>query len=289
MKRLLLIMMVFGFAGQSWGQVEIKDKTIYIDAGSKVKSFETVLDFKKKKDFDNDIDRKKPNTYTLFYRNPNNYIISIKRKANMSAPLDIDKTSENNKSQNAEEHLIGTITFQRNTEYVFTIKGMKSDDEEIEHVYKIKTQTDWSWTTTFGANAVFYTNHNKFVSQKTESGEYSVVNINDKKNMDLMPSVMFTFQNNQMNFSPGITGGLGFNLQELAVFFGGSLGFGQNIILTGGVAVHKQNRPNTNFYEGQIIDSEITTDMLNEKQYRVNPFIGLSFRLNKNPFKETTE
>lgn len=288
MRTLILALFALMVSGGAWGQVEIKDKKIYIDASSKVKSFETVIDFKKKRDFDNDADKKKPNTYTLFYRNPDNYSISINRNANMSAPLDIDTTSELNIDLNTDEQSICTITFQRNTEYVFTIKGT-DNGEEIDHVYKIKTLTDWSWTTTFGANTIFYTNRNKFVSQKTESGDHSVVSVNDKNSMDLMPSVMFTFQNNQKSFSPGITGGLGFNLQELAVFFGGSLGFGQNIILTGGVAVHKQSRPNTNFHEGQIIDSEITTDMLNEKQYRVNPFIGLSFRLNKNPFKGETE
>lgn len=207
MRTILLALFVLLVSGGVQGQVEIKDKKIYIDASSKVKSFETVIDFKKEKDFNNDDDRKKPNTYTLFYRNPNNYTISIKRKANMSAPLDIDKTFETNENFDSDDKPIGRITFQRNTEYVFTIKGTVNA-EEIEHVYKIKTQTDWSWTTTFGANAIFYTNRNKFVSQKTESGEHSVASINDKNSMDLIPSVMFTFQNNQKNFSPGITGGL---------------------------------------------------------------------------------
>jgi hypothetical protein len=95
---------------------------------------------------------------------------------------------------------------------------------------------------------------------------------------------MFTFINNQRNFSPGFTGGLGFDFEELSVFAGGALGIGQNIILMAGIAVHKQNRPNTDYTVGQTIDSSVTSDNLNKMQYRVNPFVGISFRFDKNPF-----
>lgn len=107
--------------------------------------------------------------------------------------------------------------------------------------------------------------------------------------MVLMPTIMFTFLNNHKSISPGFTGGLGVNFEEISVFTGLSLGIGQNIILTGGVGIHKQMRPNSEYYLGQTIDSSVTNENLNESQYRVNPFLGISFRLDKNPFGKKTE
>ena len=127
-------------------------------------------------------------------------------------------------------------------------------------------------------------NRSKFVSKET-NGSYSVAEIQDRKSMELMPAIMFTLMNKQENFSFGYTGGIGFNFEELALFTGLSLGIGQNIVLTGGVAVHKQHRPNADYSIGQVIENTVTSDDLNQKQYRFNPFLGLSFRLDSNPFK----
>lgn len=60
-------------------------------------------------------------------------------------------------------------------------------------------------------------------------------------------------------------------------------------MLTGGFAVNKQLRPNPNYSVGQVIDSTITNENLNVSQYRFNPFVGLTFRLNKNPFAKKEE
>ncbi|MGA9211282.1 hypothetical protein [Kaistella sp.] len=296
MKTIILALLALMVSGVMWGQVKIEDKKIYLDADSKVKFFETVIEYKEKKKMkckfknvnENAIVVKKDqNTYALFLKNSNNHSISIKRNANMPEPLQVN-VLKNSTDTNFIPPIftqIDSITFQRNTEYTFTVKGIENNTE-IERVYKIKTQTNKNWSATFGANAIFYINRDKFISKKTDNDTtHHVVKVQDRNSMDLMPAVMFTFMNNQKDFSVGTSAGLGFNLEELAAFGGVSLGIGQNLILTGGIAVHMQNRPNNNFHEGQIIDSAITTDMLNEKQYRVNPFVSLSFRFNKNPFK----
>ncbi|MGE8512930.1 MAG: hypothetical protein ACN6N7_09550 [Chryseobacterium culicis] len=271
-KNLLLSLLCSGLA---FGQVTIKEKKIIINADSDAKSFETVIEYFKK-------DSSK-NNYDIFAINPKGYSISLKKDATMQPVLQIDKAKSDSLHKSSTEEKIGEITFKRNTELTITVNT--TDKDPKERVYKVKTQTDWRWTTTFGANAIFYTNRNKFISQ-TDSGLQKVTEVQSNKTMELMPTVMFNFMDYQNTFSYGFTGGLGINFEEIAVFVGPSIGIGQNIILTAGVGVHKQAIPNSNYSVGQTIDSSVTNDNLNESQYRVNPFIGISFRLDKNPFKK---
>ncbi len=271
MKTLLhhLVVPLLLCTGVAWGQVKIQENDIILNADSGVKNFETQIEYEKN------------NCYTVTIKNLNDKSISIKKNATMLPVLTMGTENETPLTSN-DETILKKICFKRNTEYTFTIT---SDEEPKERIYKIKTKTDWSWTTTFGANAIFYTHRNKYISQKTDDGMQEVVEIQDRKQMELMPAVMFTFINNHTNIQYGFTGGLGINFEEIAIFTGISLGIGQNIILTGGIGIHKQTRPNSNYSIGQTIESTITNDNLNESQYRVNPFLGISFRLDKNPFK----
>lgn len=276
MKKLILLLIFFGFAVQSWGQVDIKNDSIFIKANSDMENFETQIEYQKNK------------CYKVIIENTFGKNVSIKKNATMLPILSTEPKVEREKNDTiiVENIKLENICFKRNTEYVFIIT---STEDPKEKTYKIKTQTDWSWSTTFGANTIFFTNRNRFITHKTEDGSSAVTQIEDGKNMDLMPTIMFTFLNNHKSISPGFTGGLGVNFEEISVFTGLSLGIGQNIILTGGVGIHKQMRPNSEYYLGQTIDSSVTNENLNESQYRVNPFLGISFRLDKNPFGKKTE
>jgi len=216
--------------------------------------------------------------YELFIPSSQLKSLIIKKNAIEYEPLKMEKDKKNDsiKSAYRESDAIAELIFRSNTQYILYV-GVTG--EEKVRKYIIKSESDWKWTTSFGANAVFLTNRSRFTSVNN-----AVAENRDGKMMDLTPSIMFTFINNQRNFSPGFTGGLGFDFEELSVFAGGALGIGQNIILMAGIAVHKQNRPNTDYTVGQTIDSSVTSDNLNKMQYRVNPFVGISFRFDKNPF-----
>jgi hypothetical protein len=213
--------------------------------------------------------------YELYIPSSQLKSLIIRKQAIKYESLKMQKKDSSNKL-NGNSNVIEKLVFRSNTQYILYI-GVTGNDKIRKYI--IKSESDWKWTTSFGANAVFLTNRSRFTSL-----DNTVVQNKDGKMMELMPSIMFTFMNNQRNFSPGFTGGLGFNFEELSVFAGGALGIGQNIILTAGIAVHKQNRPNTDYVVGQAIDSSVTSDDLNKMQYRVNPFVGISFRFDKNPF-----
>ncbi|MGC5743105.1 hypothetical protein [Chryseobacterium sp. NFX27] len=253
-------------------KVEVKDTgengkkvngTITIDLSVKVDSIEIPVE---------------KGNYELFIPSSQLKSLVIKKEAIEYKQLKMEgeEKRDTTKSTYRESDAIAELIFRSNTQYILYV-GVTG--EEKVRKYIIKSESDWKWTTSFGANVVFLTNRSRFTSVNN-----AVAENRDGKMMDLTPSIMFTFINNQRNFSPGFTGGLGFDFEELSVFAGGALGIGQNIILMAGIAVHKQNRPNTDYTVGQTIDSSVTSDNLNKMQYRVNPFVGISFRFDKNPF-----
>lgn len=277
MKAKLLLLSFLVFTGTVSAQVDFncENQKITINAATPI-NFEHEIDFETCR---TDKTSKKAITFYFEISLPDGYSISIKRNAYKQEPLAYD-----NLVKGIKQHT-GTLTFDRNTEYEITITA--SDD--VKKVYKIRTKTSSNWTTTFGANAIFFSNRNVFISQKNND-THTVAEIQDRKQMDVLPVIMFTFlDNSKGNFNVGFSGGFGTNFQEIAIYTGLTLGIGQNVMLTGGVAVNKQVRPNSNYSVGQIIDSTITNDNLNVSEYRFNPFVGLTFRLNKNPFANKEE
>jgi hypothetical protein len=283
MKKYLITILLFGWMGVVWGQVVIdySNKSIKVIAKSPV-NYESEIDYNvNKKSEDKGVNYKVSFAYEIIV--PYNFNVSISKNAVLQpilsspAPLiGLDSTS----------FFKGTMVFDRNTEYLVKITDAHGDNEKV---YKFRTKSNWSWTTTFGANAIFFTNRNKFISKVNNENKQIVAEVQDKKQMEFMPAIMFTFMNNHKDVSFGFTGALGVNLEEIAVFTGLSVGVGQNIILTAGAAGHKQMRPKPEYYLGQVIDSSTTTDNLNESQYRFNPFVGISFRIAKNPFGKKSE
>lgn len=247
--------------GKMSGTGENGKGTITIDLSAEIDSLEILVE---------------KGNYKLYIPSSQLKSLIIKKKAIEYEPLKIEKQKASAEALYDESYAITNLVFRSNTQYILYI-GVTGEDKIRKYI--IKGESDWKWTTSFGANAVFLTSRSRFTSL-----DNTVVQNKDGEMMELMPSIMFTFMNNQRNFSPGFTGGLGFNFEELSVFAGGALGIGQNIILTAGIAVHKQNRPNTDYVVGQAIDSSVTSDNLNKMQYRVNPFVGISFRFDKNPF-----
>lgn len=264
MKTKIVLLFLLGWVGIVSGQITVDNSLITIDLEQKIDSVEVFI--KRGKYF-----LQTKGSYKSF---------SIKKNAVLYGKLSTDSLKE---KKNPEKSKQTELKFGSNTKY--TILTTHDNDPKIRK-YILKSQSDWSWSMTFGANAIIYTNRSKFISQKGDDGNLKVSQVQDKKQLELMPSIMFTFIDNHENFSPGFTGGIGVNFEEISVFLGPSLGIGQNIILTGGIGVHKQTRPNSNYFVGQTIDSAVTNDNLNESQYRINPFIGISFRLDKNPFKK---
>jgi len=251
MKTKLLIIVLLSFTDVVWGQVSIGEDTIQIELDASAESIETIVNQGK---------------YNLTFKGKYKSLV-IEKNAVLRDHLSMEESenpsADSTKSQESLKvsELKQPLKFGRNTEYI--IKVIPEGENATEKTYKLYSKSNWEWLTTFGVNSILYLNRNKFVSQEAE-GVHTVQEISDRKSMDIAPSIMFTFMNTHYDFSFGFTGGLGFDFQNIAAFSGLSVGIGQNFILTGGGAINKQSRPNSDDYIGQGIDSSGTSDNLND-------------------------
>lgn len=257
----------FGKTSQEFvdvNNVMIKDKTIKINFEATTESFETQIE---------------EGDYMLVFEGLYKSI-SIKRNANLSSKLSMGESSLIAKEQKEDRNILNIpLKFDKNT--VYTIAIITNDD--VTKTYKFYTKSNWEWITTFGVNSTIFSNRAKFIPRQIND-TLRVVKIKSSSQMNVVPSIMFTFMNTQKDHAFGITAGLGFDFDNITAFTGISYGIGNNIVLTGGVSLTSQVVPNSDFIENQIIESSISTDILNNDYYRLNPFIGISYRFDKNPF-----
>jgi hypothetical protein len=78
-------------------------------------------------------------------------------------------------------------------------------------------------------------------------------------------------------------GGLGFDMHNAVVFLGMSITYNENITIAAGAVAHRLRQLNGKYSEGGRILEDLDDEQLHEEVYRINPFIGLSFRFSDNP------
>jgi hypothetical protein len=175
------------------------------------------------------------------------------------------------------------LNFKDNTRYTFLIKIEKNGVIQ-NRSYVIKSQSTWSWSSTFGINSIFLLNNDTYKTLSNDT-QFQIIEDNGQDIIEYVPSIMFTFMDKSKNVSFGVSGGLGFDLEQISVFTGLSLGVGKNLIITGGVAFHNQESLDSKYSVNMTVDSALRFEDLHTRYYRFNPFISLSLRLDKSPFK----
>lgn len=208
----------------------------------------------------------------------------------LEIPSDIHEVSREEKDKP-----IGNYYLKKNEKLTIEIKAYSNanGNEKLEnnYIYVYKTEKRGEWITTFGFNFIYLTNNNTYFSEANSDGTFSIKEGQNKEKFVYQPSLMFTWVNKNNwgksgNWKNGLSGGIGYNFKSsLSVFVGGSVLYNENITLTLGLAIHNQKRLSSKYMEGDIINENLDFDQLHSDYIRVNPFISLSFRLDKNPFK----
>ncbi|HEX2202360.1 MAG TPA: hypothetical protein VHG91_03640 [Longimicrobium sp.] len=106
-------------------------------------------------------------------------------------------------------------------------------------------------------------------------------------NYDFIPSLLFTWlpsAGRYRDWNWGLTGGLGYDLTQTALFAGIAGTYNENITLTAGLAIHEQPRLAPQFTPGEVLKEDLDAAALHEDRYGPNVFFGLSFRLDRTPF-----
>nr|WP_321227628.1 hypothetical protein [uncultured Psychroserpens sp.] len=157
--------------------------------------------------------------------------------------------------------------------------------------YKYETRARGQWRTTFGFNFIYNTNQDTYFSKENEDNTYNITEGTNRKKFDYHPTLMFTWLPNNYirgnrNWQYGLSGGIGYDFDSsLSVFVGPSIIYNENITISIGGAFHNQKRLLSQYTNNQVINENLTFDQLHEAYIRFNPFVSISFRLDKNPFK----
>ena len=86
----------------------------------------------------------------------------------------------------------------------------------------------------------------------------------------------------------GLNAGLGFgtnsDTSNPVAFLGYAVGWGYNLMLSAGVAMHQEKRLLGQYQPGQVVSENLTPDQLSQNVYRPSFYVGLQFRFGSNPF-----
>jgi hypothetical protein len=159
------------------------------------------------------------------------------------------------------------------------------------------------WLTLYGFN--FASSGNEDYFSNTNSGatpvSYTITRKNSAHGSAFSPSVYFMrmpaeegltdwmkiFGWRSGDVMGGLIAGVGFDFDNPTVFLGYGIGWGYNVVLTGGVVMHKEDRLNGQYTAGQVIKENLTTDQLTESTYKPRAYVGLAFRFGSNPFSSS--
>lgn len=170
-----------------------------------------------------------------------------------------------------------------------TVKRTNKAGKELEWVRIYKTPERGKWLTSYSFNFITqgFSKERLFFAKNIGMDSFQITGETNRKWMDFVPGITFTWlpaAGFKRDVSLGVSGGIGFDSEKPVVFLGGSLLYNQNLSLTIGIAAHRIKDLNGKYNEGDIIRENLSPDQLMIDPYRINPFISLSLRFDKNPF-----
>lgn len=145
-----------------------------------------------------------------------------------------------------------------------------------------------SWDIGYGFTFVtnlFNKEGSYFLSQQDST--FRITEINSRKHMDLVPTIMFSWTPEQLDdsqVSVSLAGGLGFDFARPVVLLGISFSYNRNLNINLGVAAHEQKHLNGRYEEGQLLKELVSDESLHENLYRINPTFSVTYRFNGSPF-----
>ncbi len=170
-----------------------------------------------------------------------------------------------------------------------TVKRTNKAGKELEWVRIYKTPSRGKWLTTYSFNFITQaaSKERLYFAKNIGMDSFQITSETNRKWVDFVPGITFTWLSAAgfgRDFGIGASGGIGFDLEKPVVFAGVSFIYNQNLSLTIGAAAHQVKDLHGKYNEGDIIREILSPDQLMIEPYRVNPFISLSLRFDKNPF-----
>jgi hypothetical protein len=161
-------------------------------------------------------------------------------------------------------------------------------------VRTLSTGTPGKWYTTYGFTFLPNRDKNFFAKQETttpagsteEVTIFRITKEEDRQDLDFRPSILFHYQLPGKALNRSVVAGLGYDLENIALFAGYGYTIHSNITITGGIAIHEQKDLVGRYQVGDELKEAIDSAQLVSKSYSANLYLGVSFRFGSNIFAE---
>lgn len=184
-----------------------------------------------------------------------------------------------------------TFTLGRGEQLIVTVER-KAQADSAEWRFVLSTGPRGEWRTTYGFTFVPSGDERYFSRQMTEdASKFIITEENDPEGSDLdfVPSVLRTWYPGSQRlgiWSAGLTGGLGFDFKNLALFGGLAATYNENLTFTLGGIIHEEQRLNPRYSAGDTITENLGPEGLHIERFYPSFYLGIGFRFGSNPFEE---
>lgn len=183
------------------------------------------------------------------------------------------------------------FTIAANQQLVITIERALPSPKKW--VRTLTTGQIGKWYTTYGFTFFPDRNHSFFAKQETSTPPggaeavtvFRITEEKDRNELEFRPSILFHYQLPQAH-NHSLVAGLGYDLENIALFAGYGYSFHSNVTLTAGLAIHEQEDLIGRYEVGDTVKEAIDSAQLVSKTFAPNLYLGVSFRFGTNIFAE---
>jgi hypothetical protein len=157
-----------------------------------------------------------------------------------------------------------------------------------EFKWRLVAPRKGAWITSFGVAAIFLPTGSDERPHFAKGDSSNFVLTPKARGTDLTgaPFVLYSWLPKPTGISPLFSGGLGLDKTATpAVFLGGGVAVNSNLLVSVGGSLSQVLALSGKYKSGEVVTTNLDDDQVNERIWRVRPFVGVSWRFATNPFK----
>lgn len=148
--------------------------------------------------------------------------------------------------------------------------------------FVLSTGPRGEWRTMYGFT-FFLDRDDEFFTEAVPGAEdrFQVVEEEERNDLGFAPSVLFSWfpsARRGETWSGSLVAGLGANVESPVVFTGLGVTYNENVMITAGPLIHRQQRLDGRFTQGDTIRTNLDDDQLTEGTFVPNLYFGIAFR-----------
>ena len=166
-------------------------------------------------------------------------------------------------------------------EHKVEIKVVGTGSPAKEWVLILTHASEGEWRVSYGIT--FVNNQDKRYFTEVvpdQAGKFQIVKQADREKADFIPSIFFSWHGNRRRLGPAF--GLGYDLESPSLFLGLGWKYRQNVMITGGLALHGRQDLKGRYDPNDVIGENLGEDQLTEPSFVPNIYLGAGFRFGSN-------